>query len=68
MHIILISYRARGAQQFRRNQLINTLVNFKTYFEKNNVEYKILISEQNDDNRFNRGLLLNCVLAQQSPP
>lgn len=64
MHIILISYRARGAQQFRRNQLINTLVNFKTYFEKNNVEYKILISEQNDDNRFNRGLLLNCVFLE----
>ena len=64
MHIILISYRARGVQQFRRNQLKNTIANFKTYFEKNNVEYKIFISEQNDDNRFNRGLLLNCAFLE----
>ena len=34
MYIILISYRARGVQQFRRAQLIKALDNFKTYFEK----------------------------------
>ena len=29
------------------------------YFTKNNIEYKIMICEQNDSNRFNRGKLLN---------
>jgi len=59
MFIIIISYRARGIQQFRREQIINTINNFKTFFEQNNLEYKIIISEQNNDDKFNRGLLLN---------
>ena len=59
MFIILVSYRARGLHQFRREQLRNTIHNFKTYFEMNKLEYKIVIIEQNNDNKFNRGFLLN---------
>jgi hypothetical protein len=59
MFVILLSYRARGVQQFRREQLIKAIENYKSYFEKNNIDFKIVISEQNDDKWFNRGLLLN---------
>lgn len=59
MFIFLIAYRARGIQQFRRNQLSLFIDNIHSYFSKNNIEYKILICEQNDDEKFNRGKLLN---------
>ena len=59
MFIILISYRARGIQTFRRYQIINAINNFKNYFEQSNIDYRIVICEQNNDNKFNRGLLLN---------
>lgn len=59
MFVILISYRARGLQVFRREQLMTAINNFKTYFEMNKIDYKIVISEQNNDNNFNRGVLLN---------
>jgi hypothetical protein len=64
MFIILVSYRARGIQKFRRNQLQKTIINFKTYFEQNNIDYKIVISEQNNDKKFNRGLLLNAAFLE----
>jgi hypothetical protein len=35
MFIVLVSYRARHDQEFRRKELIETIHNFKTYFEKN---------------------------------
>lgn len=59
MFIVLVPYRARRDQQFRRNELISMLANVKQYFTKNNIEYKIIICEQNDNNKFNRGILLN---------
>jgi hypothetical protein len=59
MFIILVSYRARGIQTFRRNEIIKMIDNVKTYFEKSMIPYKIFISEQNNDKKFNRGLLLN---------
>ena len=59
MFIVLVSYRARGVQSFRRNQLEKTIQNFKTFFEKNKIEYRVVIAEQNNDKKFNRGLLLN---------
>jgi hypothetical protein len=59
MFIFLIAYRARGIQQFRRDQLCLLIENINSYFSKNNIEYKILICEQNDDEKFNRGKLLN---------
>ena len=59
MFIFLIAYRARGNQQFRRLQLSLLIENIKTYFDKHNIEYKIMIYEQNDDDWFNRGKLLN---------
>jgi hypothetical protein len=57
--IILVSYRARETHAFRRNQVIRMMENIKFYFNKNKVAYKIVISEQNNNRRFNRGLLLN---------
>ena len=59
MFIFLIAYRARGIQQFRRDQLCLLIENINSYFSKNNIEYKILICEQNDYEKFNRGKLLN---------
>ena len=38
---------------------MNLISNVKQYFAKTNIEYKIVIAEQNDDNKFNRGYLLN---------
>jgi N-terminal domain of galactosyltransferase/N-terminal region of glycosyl transferase group 7 len=64
MFFILISYRARGIQQFRREQLIKAINNFKCYFEKNQIDFKIIISEQNNDKKFNRGLLLNAAFLE----
>jgi hypothetical protein len=59
MIIFLVSYRARGNQAFRKDQLRTMINNINTYFTKNSVEYKIIICEQNDDKLFNRGKLLN---------
>jgi len=59
MFIFLIAYRARGNQIFRREQIQLLIENIKTYYGINNLEYKIIICEQNDDEKFNRGKLLN---------
>jgi len=59
MFIFLVAYRARGIQQFRRDQICLLIENINSYFNKNNIEYKIMICEQNDDERFNRGKILN---------
>jgi hypothetical protein len=59
MFIFLVAYRARDNQSFRREQLRELIENINVYFTKNNIEYKIVICEQNDSNRFNRGKLLN---------
>jgi hypothetical protein len=59
MFIFLVAYRARGIQSFRRNQICALIENIKLYFTKNTLEYKIMICEQNDNEKFNRGKLLN---------
>jgi len=59
MYIILVSYRARGVQSFRRKEVADLIQNVKAYFAKIGHEYKIVICEQNDDRKFNRGALLN---------
>jgi hypothetical protein len=64
MYIILVSYRARELQQFRRNEIIKMIDNFKSYFEMNKIQYKIVISEQYNDNKFNRGFLLNAAFLE----
>ena len=64
MYIVLVSYRARGNQSFRRNQLSKTIQNFTTYFELNKKPFKIVIAEQNNDLKFNRGLLLNAAFLE----
>jgi hypothetical protein len=59
MFIFLIAYRARGIQTFRKEQLTLLIKNINLYLSSNKIEYKIMICEQNDDERFNRGKLLN---------
>jgi hypothetical protein len=60
MFIFIIIYRSRKPQQFRKKELITLLENLKLYLSKNNIiEYKIIISEQNNDDLFNRGILYN---------
>jgi len=59
MFVFLIAYRARGIQSFRKEQISSLIENINVYFNKHNIEYKIMICEQNDDEYFNRGKLLN---------
>lgn len=54
---ILVPFRAKYEQQFRQ-ELLNKLYNrLSTYLI--DIDYNIVICEQNNDNDFNRGLLLN---------
>jgi hypothetical protein len=64
MFVFLIAYRARGIQTFRKQQITTMMDNIKSYFAKYNLDYRIVIIEQNDDNRFNRGLLLNAAFIE----
>ena len=59
MFIVLLSYRSRGVQTFRRAQLIKMIDNTLCHFKNNNIECRIVIAEQNNDEKFNRGFLLN---------
>jgi hypothetical protein len=59
MFIVLVSYRSRGNQTFRREQLIKMIDNTRTYFKNNGLECKIVVAEQYNNNKFNRGFLLN---------
>ena len=59
MFIVLVSYRSRGNQTFRREQLIKMLDNTHAYFKNNGLECKIVVAEQYNNNKFNRGFLLN---------
>lgn len=58
---ILIPYRANNENIFRKEQMTRFLLHMKKYmFIVNpNVNYKFIILEQDNDNLFNRGLLLN---------
>lgn len=58
---ILIPYRARGDNVFRKSQLHKFLKHMNDYFQTThpNLKYKLIIIEQNNDYMFNRGLLLN---------
>lgn len=59
MFVFLIAYRARGEHAFRRNEIIRMMKNIHTYFGKHQLEYKIVICEQYNDAKFNRGVLMN---------
>lgn len=59
MYIIIVSYRAKNEQSFRCDQLKVTIDNYKQYFSKHNIPIKIVVCEQNNMLRFNRGILLN---------
>ena len=43
---------------------MRTIDNFKNYFGQNNIDFKIVISEQNNDDKFNRGFLLNAAFIE----
>jgi hypothetical protein len=64
MFVILVPYRARGNQTFRRNEIICLLENVKSYFSACSVDVGFVIAEQNDDKKFNRGLLLNAAFLE----
>ena len=59
MLLINIPYRAKGFHTFRKTQLYNLINNCKEYFKLNKIEFKIIIIQQNGDDLFNRGKLLN---------
>jgi hypothetical protein len=59
LYIINITYRSKGIQQFRRNELISILNNIKTYFDQHNKQFIIYVAEQNNVLPFNRGILYN---------
>lgn len=58
---ILIPYRARGDNNFRKSQLHKFLTHMNNYLSVVHpyLKYKLIIVEQNNDHMFNRGLLLN---------
>jgi UDP-glucose 4-epimerase len=62
--IFLTSYRSRKDQTFRREQLITMMNSIKIFCNKNNIKYKVVICEQNDNNKFNRGKLLNAAFIE----
>lgn len=59
MFVFLVPYRARGTQKFRRNEIVRMLQNVRQYFDMNSVQARFIVVEQNNDEKFNRGLLLN---------
>lgn len=59
MYVFLIAYRARGEHAFRRNEIIRMMDNIHTYFGRHRLDYQIVICEQYNDYKFNRGILMN---------
>jgi hypothetical protein len=64
MFIFLIAYRARGIQAFRKDQLTALIKNIYTFFVAHQLYFKIVVCEQNDDAKFNRGKLLNAAFLE----
>jgi hypothetical protein len=58
-YIFIISYRARGNQKERREQLQAGMASIRQCFRKNKKLYKIVVTEQDNDHPFNMGLLKN---------
>jgi len=56
---IICAYRARGKQAFRKQQLDTFLAHMKTYMQRYDQKYTLIVFEQNDDRPFNRGMLFN---------
>jgi N-terminal region of glycosyl transferase group 7 len=56
---IIVCYRARGLQVHRKKQLDIFLPKMKEYMKKFNIKYTLMVFEQNDDEKFNRGKLFN---------
>jgi hypothetical protein len=64
MFVVLVPYRARGLQTFRRSEIISMINSVGVYFAHHSVEVRFVIAEQNDDGKFNRGLLLNAAFLE----
>lgn len=58
-YILLMAYRARHPQEFRRTEMRNMIANWQEYFKKNDQDLKIVIMEQDNDKPFNKGVLWN---------
>jgi hypothetical protein len=56
---LTIPYRARGDNVFRKEQLKDFCKFMKTFLTNKNINYRIIILEQDNDLPFNRGILLN---------
>jgi len=58
---ILVPFRARGKHAFRKEQLSRFIKHIKSYMETihSSVRYRIVIIEQDNNEQFNRGYLLN---------
>jgi len=58
---ICVPFRARGKHTFRREQLSRFVKHIQNYMETihPNIRYRIVIIEQDNDQPFNRGFLLN---------
>jgi len=61
-YAFLIAYRARPPQEFRKQELEALIENIRAVMAKNpRHTYKIWVGEQDDDQKFNRGWLLNAI-------
>lgn len=58
---IIIPYRARGVNSFRKCQMHNFIKHMNEYLGSvySEMKYKLIIVEQNNDHMFNRGILIN---------
>ena len=64
-YAFLIAYRARPPQEFRKNELATLVQNIRATMAKNpRHTYRIWVGEQDDDQKFNRGWLLNAVFKE----
>jgi len=63
-YILLMAYRARHPQEFRREEMRNMLVNWQEYFKKHNQDLKVVIVEQDNDKPFNKGVLWNAAFLE----
>jgi len=63
-YILLMAYRARNPQEFRRDEMRNMLANWQEYFKMHDQTLKVVIVEQDNDKPFNKGVLWNAAFLE----
>jgi hypothetical protein len=58
-YIFLLPYRARSPNEVRRQEIMNALDSITSYFPAKKIPYTVIVVEQNNDDPFNKGLILN---------